>query len=329
MNLAAALALLALPAGGVASAPPAAPSAILVSPAAAPPAAAPSSAAAIDAAPAAAASHPRVHAPGDPLEGFNRRMFRLFQSLDKAIFRPLALGYRQIVPRPIRSGVRHFFSNLGEPVVFLNDMLQLRPRRAIRTFGRFAINSTLGVGGLIDVATPEALPHHANGFGSTLGFYGVGPGPYVFVPFLGPSTLRDLVGGAGDAMVLPAAVGAPFDRTDYRIASAVITGLDQRAESDDDLQALYRTALDPYATLRSVYLQSRTAAIRGLKAHNRDGEAGPDELGDPLADPDPGADPAAAPAGAVPEPDPPADPAPPPPREEAAPPPPAQTSAIP
>lgn len=242
----------------------------------------------------------RVHAPGDPLESFNRAMFRIFQAVDKAVLRPLALGYRHVVPRPVRSGVRNFFSNLGEPIVFLNDMLQLRPRRAVRTFGRFTINSVLGVGGLIDVATPEKLPHHDNGFGSTMAFYGVKSGSYVFVPFLGPTTLRDLAGGIGDGMVLPTAVGVPFDRTEYQIPRAVITGLDQRAEADDELQALYRTALDPYATLRSVYLQNRAAQIRALKAHNRDAVAGEEAAGDPLTDPGAGSDATPPPADAAP-----------------------------
>lgn len=252
----------------------------------------------------------RVHAPGDPLEGINRTMFRIFQAVDKAVFRPLALGYRHVVPRPVRSGVRNFFSNLGEPIVFLNDALQLRPRRAVRTFGRFTINSVLGVGGLIDVATPEALPHHDNGFGSTMAFYGVKSGPYVFVPFLGPTTLRDLAGGIGDGMVLPTVVGVPFDRIEYQIPRAVITGLDQRAEADDELQSLYRTALDPYATLRSVYLQNRAAQIRALKAHNRDAVAGDEAGGDPLTDPGAGSDATPPPADATP-PDPLVDPAPP------------------
>ncbi|PZU06222.1 VacJ family lipoprotein [Sphingomonas sp.] len=249
------------------------------------------------------------HAPGDPWEGFNRTMFRVFQKLDKAVLRPVALGYRHVVPRVVRSGIRNVFSNLGEPIVFVNDVLQLRPGRAMRTFGRFAINSTLGVGGLIDVATPEKLPHRPNGFGDTLGYYGVKPGPFIFVPVLGPSTLRDLIGGTGDGLVLPLAVGSPFDRTDYQVAKGVLTGLDQRAEADDELNALYRTALDPYATLRSAYLQTRASEIAGLKAKGRNlpGEAA--DLGDPMLDPDPMIDPAGAPeSGQAPSPATPLDP---------------------
>ena len=221
-----------------------------------PPAAAPDATAPDATVPDATAPTRRSRTPGDPLEGFNRTMFRVFQKLDKAILRPLAMGYKHIVPRVFRSAARHVLSNIGEPVVFLNDMLQLRPGRALRTFGRFAINTTLGVGGLIDVATPEKLPHRPNGLGDTLGYYGVKPGPYIFIPFLGPSSLRDLAGGTGDGLVLPTVVGSPFTRTDYRIATTVVGGLDARAENDDELRSLNETALDPYATLRSVYLQS-------------------------------------------------------------------------
>lgn len=246
-------------------------------------------AAPIDTSPAPEARERPPRTPGDPLEGFNRFMFRIFQKVDKAVLRPVAMGYQKIVPKVVRSGVRHALSNIGEPVVFLNDMLQLRPGRALRTFGRFAINTTLGVGGLIDVATPEKLPHRPNGLGDTLGFYGVKPGPYIFVPFLGPTTLRDLAGGTGDGLVLPTVVGSPFDRTDYRIATAVVRGLDARAESDAELTTLYDTSLDPYATLRSVYLQSRVAEIAALKAPGRNlpgaGGAPDDPLADPALDP--------------------------------------------
>ena len=247
------------------------------------------------------------HTPGDPLEGFNRAMFSVHQKVDRAVFRPVALGYRHVVPRPVRSGLRNFFHNLGEPLVFLNDLLQLKPGRAARTMTRFLINSTIGVGGLVDVAKQPnfGLPHHANGFGDTLGYYGVGPGPYIFLPLVGPTTLRDFIGGQGEGFVIPAAVGNPFDRWEYQMPKAVVTGLDIRAESDDDLKALLDGAVDPYATLRSVYLQDRAGEIQGL--HSVRGRAGAttNPLDDPLSDPagakaspldDPLTDPAAAPA---------------------------------
>ncbi|HWK34918.1 VacJ family lipoprotein [Sphingomonas sp.] len=246
------------------------------------------------------------HAPGDPLEHFNRRMFTLHQRADKAAFRPVAMGYKHVVPKPARSGLRNVFSNLREPVVFLSYLLQLKPGKAAETLGRFVINTGLGLGGLIDVAKEPRvnLPHRANGLGNTLAFYGVKPGPYLFLPFVGPTTLRDLVGGQGDGMVLPLAVGKPFDRLEYQIPRGVVVGLDARAEADDDLKALFSGAVDPYATLRSVYLQNRAGEIAQLKGAHAD--TGPDDmLDDPAGPTTPNAaeldDPLVDPAATAPE----------------------------
>jgi phospholipid-binding lipoprotein MlaA len=225
------------------------------------------------------------HAEGDPLEGFNRAMFSVHQKLDKAMFRPAAMGYRHVVPKPVRSGLRNFFSNLGEPIVALNYLLQLKFGKVAETLGRFAINTTLGFGGLFDIAKgPDfKLPHRSNGFGNTLAFYGVGPGPYLFLPLVGPTNLRDFLGGEGDGFVLPVAVGKPFDRWEYQFPKGVITGLDLRAESDDDLRALMDGAVDPYATLRSAYQQSRQGDIDQLRGKPRNIQS--PELGEPLDDP--------------------------------------------
>ena len=262
--------------------------------------------------------------PGDRYEHFNRRMFASQQRFDRRFLRPAALGYAHAVPKPVRSGLRHFFANLGEPIVFLNYLLQLKPGKAIETATRFAINSSLGLGGILDVAkTPGIrLPHRPNGFGDTLGVYGVRPGPYLFLPLVGPTDLRDLIGGQADGLVLPLAVGKPFNRLAYQIPKAVLTGLDQRAQADSDLTVLFDGAVDPYATLRSVYLQDRAGEIAQIKGRPRAATpAG--ELDDPLQDPageatqpaarsatpelqDPLADPAAgptqpAPSAAAPE----------------------------
>jgi phospholipid-binding lipoprotein MlaA len=226
--------------------------------------------------------HP-PHAKGDPLEGFNRTMFSVNQSLDKAVFRPVAMGYKHVLPKPVRSGVRNFFSNLTEPVVFLNDLLQLKPKRAVKTLGRAVINTIFGIGGLLDVAKHEGLPHRANGLGNTLAYYGVKSGPYLFLPLVGPTTLRDLAGSQVDGLVLPVAVGKPFDQIEYQVPKAVVTGLDARAEADPELKSLFETALDPYATLRSVYLQSRAGDIAAL--HGKKGDAADSPLDDPLEDP--------------------------------------------
>ena len=208
-----------------------------------------------------------------------------------------------MVPKPLRTGIRHVFSNVGEPLVFANDMLQLKPKRAIKTVGRFLINSTIGIGGVLDVAKTREfnLPHHDNSFGTTLGHYGLGPGPYIFLPLVGPSDFRDFGAGIAQGQTYAFTIGTPFDRAEYRVSEAVLTGLDLRVESDGALKALLGGAIDPYATLRSAYLQDRAVSIaesHGAKA------AAASALDDPLTDPavDPLKDPAAgaAPASATP-----------------------------
>lgn len=227
------------------------------------------------------------HTRGDPLEGFNRHMFAAYQTTDRIFLRPVAMGYRHVVPKPVRSGLRHFFSNLGEPIVFVNDLLQLKPGRAFKTFERFVINTTLGVGGFIDVAkSPNlGLPHHDNGFGNTLAYYGVGPGPYLFLPVVGPTTLRDLIGGQTDDFVLPLAIGNPFDRLEYQLSRGLITGIDERAEADAELKMLLGNAVDPYATLRSVFLQNRAGEVQDLHSKPKKTDATASPLDDPLGDP--------------------------------------------
>jgi phospholipid-binding lipoprotein MlaA len=226
----------------------------------------------------------------DPLEGFNRISFEVSMALDKALIRPAAMVYKTVVPKPLRDGARNALSNLGEPLVFLNDLLQGKPERALRTLGRFLLNSVLGLGGLFDIAKEKKfkLPHHPNSLGNTLGFYGIGPGPYVYLPLLGPTTLRDAVGSVQGR--IPGAFGInPLDEVDgLGVAATVVGGLDQRAENDFELKTLLDDAIDPYATFRSTWLQDREGEIDSLKAP--DGVepgtvADSDPLEDPLVDP--------------------------------------------
>ena len=246
--------------------------------------------------PAAVVIAKKHHAPGDPLEGFNRASYKFSTGIDKAVLRPVSLAYRHIVPHPLRDGLRNLLSNIGEPFVFANDVLQLKIGRAIKTAGRFVINSALGLAGLFDTAKrkPFHLPHHNNSLGDTLGFYGVGPGPYLYLPILGPTTLRDAVAGQLQGLALGAIVRTPLRTPEYQIPAAIIGGLDQRAEADDDLRVITEDSVDPYATLRSVVLQDRAGEIAGLKSGSLD-----DPTKDPLsipADPtldDPLQDPAA------------------------------------
>lgn len=201
----------------------------------------------------------------DPMMGVNTVSFELAQDVDRALIEPLAMAYKKALPKPARIGLGNFIRNISAPIVFINDLLQLKPGRALKTLGRFAINSTIGIGGLIDVAKnkPFYLPYRHNGFANTLGYYGVKPGPYFFVPFLGPTTLRDLVGGAVDGVVLPYGIGAPFNKLYYTIPNGAVRSLNRRVEFDCQLKTI-RASADPYAAERAYYFKKREAEIEAL-----------------------------------------------------------------
>jgi phospholipid-binding lipoprotein MlaA len=203
--------------------------------------------------------------PGDPLEQLNAKSFEAVQSVDKAVVEPVAKAYNKGLPRPVRTGLRNFFSNLGEPVVFAAYLLQLKPGKAAETAGRFGVNSTLGFLGLFDVAKREPfhLPHRNNGLANTLGYYGVGPGPYMYLPVVGPTTLRDIVGDTVDKMILPLSVGKPFNKPAYVIPATLLNQLGERAAFDETIQDL-RSQDDPYAAYRELYLKQRQAEIDAL-----------------------------------------------------------------
>ncbi len=217
-------------------------------------------AAALAAAAAGVATHAQA-APEDPLESFNRVGFAIEAVLDRYILRPIALVYRALTPGPIGHGIHNVVTNLGAPVVILNDMLQARPKRLADDTARFALNSTFGIGGLLDVAVAGGLPFHPNGFGNTLGRYGVQSGPYLYVPLIGPSTFRDLTGEVVDGFINPVNFVNYDYRTQVSVGVAVAGGVDLRARSEDQLRALNADAADPYATLRAAYLQDRQGEI--------------------------------------------------------------------
>lgn len=202
----------------------------------------------------------------DPLERANRGLFSVHKALDRAVARPVARGYKAVTPKPVRRGVRNVLNNLGEPLTFVNDVLQVKPSRAGQTAARFAMNSTVGVLGVFDVATKAGVPAHYEDFGQTLGRYGVPPGPYVFVPLLGPSNVRDIGGRVADVTL------NPVNHLEFENSGAVKTGMyvvnavDARASGDEELQRLEENATDEYATYRSLYNQNRRAAIADGKS---------------------------------------------------------------
>jgi phospholipid-binding lipoprotein MlaA len=186
------------------------------------------------------------------LQTVNVKAFELTHSVDKAVFRPVALAYRHGLPAPVRSGLRNILANLNEPVVFANYLLQHHPGKAAETLGRFTINSVVGVAGLFDVAKTRRfnLPHRPNGFADTLGFYGVKPGPFFYLPLIGPSSVRDLFGDVVDRLTLPLS-GRPFNRLAYSIPTTTIRLVDRRAEFDDRLQKLHEDPARAYGASRA------------------------------------------------------------------------------
>jgi len=203
--------------------------------------------------------------PGDPLERLNEKSFEAVQSVDKAVVEPVAKAYNKGLPKPARKGLRNFFSNLQEPVVFLAYLLELKPGKAVETAGRFTINTTLGVAGLFDVAKrkPFFLPYRPNGLANVLGYYGVGPGPYMYLPIVGPTTLRDIIGDTVDKMIVPFAIGKPFNEPKYVIPATILNQLGERAAFDETIQQI-RDEENPYAYYRELYLKQRKAEIEAL-----------------------------------------------------------------
>ena len=205
----------------------------------------------------------------DPLQAVNQASYDLTREADR-VLAPVALTYARIVPSPIRSGLRDFLQNLHEPVVALNFLLQLKPGKAAETLARFAINSTIGLGGVIDVAKkkPFKLPHRGNDFGDTLAHYGVGTGPFLYLPLIGPTTLRDLIGGGIDRLVLPLYLFKPLNQPGFQAATGSLHILDRRAQNDSRIKDI-RSQSNPYAASRRAYLEHRQNEIDSLRGNSQ------------------------------------------------------------
>jgi len=200
-------------------------------------------------------------ADNDPYEATNRDVFALNQRLDKAVALPVAEFYVSAVPEPARDGVHNFLTNLNSPVVFANDVLQGDVGHAGETLGRFGVNSTLGLAGLVDVASKMGIPGHDTDFGITLGMWGVGEGPFLMLPLIGPAPPRDLVGKVVDVFLDPLTYVSFRSKIYYDIGLGTIGIIDLRAQNIDTLESIERTSVDYYATTRNLYLQYRKAAV--------------------------------------------------------------------
>ncbi|MEL6363628.1 MAG: VacJ family lipoprotein [Pseudomonadota bacterium] len=197
----------------------------------------------------------------DPWEGYNRQMFALNNAIDGAVLEPVAMGYRRVTTKAMRRSARNFLANLGTPVVFVNDILQFEFKRGGVTLGRFLMNSTLGLAGLMDPASEVGLERHGEDFGQTLAVWGVPPGPYLFVPLLGPSSLRDAPTMLIDAFFNPATYVGGAAATYYNVSTAGANAITLREQFQEPLVNLEENSLDFYTSYQSFFLQARRNAI--------------------------------------------------------------------
>jgi phospholipid-binding lipoprotein MlaA len=202
----------------------------------------------------------------DPWEATNRDVFAFDVWVEHNIARPVDDGYRAVVPEPAREGVHNVTTNLHEPIVAANDALQGDGKKLVRTLGRIVINSTVGLGGLIDVAAKIGIPYHDNDFGITLGQNGIAEGSYLVLPLVGPMPPRDLLGSAVDGVFEPFNYARFSGRHTFLYARSGLRVLDTVDQRRDEFESIERSSLDFYATTRNLYRQSRDARIRGEDA---------------------------------------------------------------
>ncbi len=194
----------------------------------------------------------------DPFEGFNRAVFDFNDSFDRHVLKPVAESYDAVLPSQVNNSISNVFSHLDDVVVIINDILQLKFEQTLSDVGRFTFNTTFGLFGLFDVASHMDLPKHNEDFGQTLGHWGLGSGPYLVLPILGPSTLRDGSGLLVDWQLDPI---AQIEDTPTRWATIGLEGIDTRAGLLRASRILDTASLDPYVFLRDAYLQRRNNLV--------------------------------------------------------------------
>jgi phospholipid-binding lipoprotein MlaA len=204
----------------------------------------------------------------DPYENTNRAIFAFNEKVDKAVLVPAAKTYRTVVPPPMRQSIHDFLLNLNGPNIFANDVLQGQLGLAGQTLGRLVVNTTVGVGGMFDVASRAGIPYHSNDFGITLATWGMASGPYLMLPILGPSNARDFVGLIGDSFADPGDyVASQHHLLWAAVTRSAVSGIDVRSRNIESLADIEKTSLDFYATIRSLYRQRRAAQIRHEKSN--------------------------------------------------------------
>uniref|UniRef100_UPI00313B06C6 MlaA family lipoprotein n=1 Tax=Hydrogenophaga sp. OTU3427 TaxID=3043856 RepID=UPI00313B06C6 len=215
---------------------------------------------------AGCASGPNAH-PRDPIEPFNRGVQRFNDGVDEAVLKPVATAYREVMPDLLRTGVNNFFANLRDLWSSVNAALQLRPQEAVENFMRFNVNTFLGLGGVLDVASELQIERTTLDFGQTLGRWGIPSGPYLVLPFMGPSTVRDAVGmgveASGDLVM-------GMDHVPSRNSLYALRVVEARANLLRAGTMLDQAALDKYSFTRDAYLQRRDSQVRALIGRDDD-----------------------------------------------------------
>jgi len=206
---------------------------------------------------AGCASSPTAH-PRDPLESFNRGVFQFNDTLDRAVVKPVATAYRDVLPSPVRTGVTNFFNNLQDVWSAVNNALQLKAEGAGNSLVRFGVNTVFGLGGLIDIASEMRIERHTEDFGQTLGYWGVGPGPYLVLPMLGPSTVRDT---AALPIDFQGNLVSQVEHVPTRNSATALKLVNLRSQLLQATDMLDQVALDPYTFTRDAFLQRRRSAV--------------------------------------------------------------------
>ena len=206
--------------------------------------------------------------PNDPFEGFNRAMFAVNEGLD-VVIKPVAQGYDYVAPQPVKAGIGNFFGNLWDVLTALNNLLQGKGGDGISDIGRVLVNTTIGIGGVFDVASEMGLEKHSEDFGQTLGKWGVGEGPFFYWPIIGPRTTRDTVGWAVDSYADPV---WHVDDVAWRNSLVGVRYIDMRASLLPTDKIVEEAAFDKYSYVRDAYLQYRRSAVRDGKAPAKEEE---------------------------------------------------------
>ena len=211
----------------------------------------------------AAGCSTKTNNPDDPLEGYNRAMFSVNEQVDTYLFRPIAKGYRYITPQGVRNHIGNVSDNLYEPLSMVNNFLQGDFSGGMRNFFRFAINTTIGLAGINDVASTAGLHSTREDFGQTLAVWGVPSGPYLVLPLLGPSNLRDTTGMVADIWLDPLTYTFDQSGTDWTLIGIYAgQALVERERLLDPIDDIYSSSLDPYSSFKSIYEQHRDAEIK-------------------------------------------------------------------